>query len=117
MLGCHSTMAAVRVTQLKTIKYWCHFCAFVNCTSIIIYCSCALQTVPINPKPFLNDLTGKQVIAKLKWGMEYKGVWGWQGELCFAQVIARARYVCSGSRSDGLCHHSLQVTSSLWTPT
>lgn len=27
----------------------------------------------MNPKPFLNDLTGKVVIAKLKWGMEYKG--------------------------------------------
>ena len=30
-----------------------------------------MQTVPVNPKPFLNDLTGKQVICKLKWGMEY----------------------------------------------
>mmetsp|Transcript_10045 Transcript_10045/g.11728 ORF Transcript_10045/g.11728 Transcript_10045/m.11728 type:complete len:90 (-) Transcript_10045:507-776(-) len=30
-------------------------------------------TVPVNPKPFLNDLTGKAVIVKLKWGMEYKG--------------------------------------------
>lgn len=29
--------------------------------------------VPVNPKPFLADLTGKQVIVKLKWGMEYKG--------------------------------------------
>lgn len=29
--------------------------------------------VPVNPKPFLNDLTGKQVYVKLKWGMEYKG--------------------------------------------
>lgn len=29
--------------------------------------------VPVNPKPFLNDLTGKQVVVKLKWGMEYKG--------------------------------------------
>ncbi|CAM9208231.1 unnamed protein product, partial [Ectocarpus fasciculatus] len=27
-----------------------------------------------NPKPFLNDLTGKPVIVKLKWGMEYKGL-------------------------------------------
>mmetsp|Transcript_7194 Transcript_7194/g.8257 ORF Transcript_7194/g.8257 Transcript_7194/m.8257 type:complete len:87 (+) Transcript_7194:180-440(+) len=27
----------------------------------------------INPKPFLADLTGKPVIVKLKWGMEYKG--------------------------------------------
>lgn len=31
------------------------------------------QTVPVNPKPFLNDLTGKPVVVKLKWGMEYKG--------------------------------------------
>ena len=33
----------------------------------------ARSQVPVNPKPFLNDLTGKPVIAKLKWGMEYKG--------------------------------------------
>ena len=32
-----------------------------------------MSSVPVNPKPFLNDLTGKPVIAKLKWGMEYKG--------------------------------------------
>lgn len=29
--------------------------------------------MPINPKPFLNGLTGKSVIVKLKWGHEYKG--------------------------------------------
>ncbi|VDN03435.1 unnamed protein product [Thelazia callipaeda] len=28
---------------------------------------------PVNPKPFLNGLTGKPVVCKLKWGMEYKG--------------------------------------------
>lgn len=27
----------------------------------------------LNPKPFLNGLTGKSVIVKLKWGMEYRG--------------------------------------------
>ncbi|XP_052187585.1 probable small nuclear ribonucleoprotein F isoform X2 [Diospyros lotus] len=32
-----------------------------------------MATVPVNPKPFLNNLTGKKVIVKLKWGMEYKG--------------------------------------------
>ncbi|KAL3150589.1 hypothetical protein ABBQ32_000397 [Trebouxia sp. C0010 RCD-2024] len=32
-------------------------------------------TVPVNPKPFLNELTGKVVVVKLKWGMEYKGTW------------------------------------------
>jgi len=30
-------------------------------------------TVPVNPKPFLNELIGELVIVKLKWGMEYKG--------------------------------------------
>ncbi|OAY73662.1 putative small nuclear ribonucleoprotein F [Ananas comosus] len=34
----------------------------------------ANAAVPVNPKPFLNNLTGKPVIVKLKWGMEYKGV-------------------------------------------
>lgn len=32
-----------------------------------------LSQTLLNPKPFLNDLTGKPIIAKLKWGMEYKG--------------------------------------------
>ena len=27
----------------------------------------------VNPKPFLNELTGKQVAVKLKWGQEYRG--------------------------------------------
>src|SRR5271156_3361443 len=27
----------------------------------------------INPKPFLQELTGKNVVVKLKWGMEYHG--------------------------------------------
>lgn len=31
------------------------------------------QLAPLNPKPFLTSLTGKQVMVKLKWGMEYKG--------------------------------------------
>lgn len=29
--------------------------------------------MPINPKPFLNSLTGKPIMVKLKWGHEYKG--------------------------------------------
>ncbi|WVQ96682.1 hypothetical protein IAU59_003788 [Kwoniella sp. CBS 9459] len=28
---------------------------------------------PVNPKPFLQDLTGKVVYVRLKWGLEYKG--------------------------------------------
>ncbi|XP_024026280.1 probable small nuclear ribonucleoprotein F isoform X2 [Morus notabilis] len=32
-----------------------------------------MATIPVNPKPFLNNLTGKTIIVKLKWGTEYKG--------------------------------------------
>ena len=28
---------------------------------------------PVNPKPFLQQQTGKPVVVRLKWGMEYKG--------------------------------------------
>ncbi|KAK1925572.1 hypothetical protein DB88DRAFT_509235 [Papiliotrema laurentii] len=28
---------------------------------------------PVNPKPFLQDLTGKIVNVRLKWGLEYRG--------------------------------------------
>jgi len=28
---------------------------------------------PTNPKPFLQDQVGKEVVVRLKWGMEYKG--------------------------------------------
>jgi small nuclear ribonucleoprotein F len=32
------------------------------------------QLTPVNPKPFLQDLTGSQVIVRLKWGeTEYRG--------------------------------------------
>ncbi|KAJ3027273.1 UNVERIFIED_CONTAM: hypothetical protein HDU68_004138 [Siphonaria sp. JEL0065] len=32
-----------------------------------------MDFTPVNPKPFLNSLTGKPVLIKLKWGQEYKG--------------------------------------------
>ncbi|KAF8334453.1 hypothetical protein F5887DRAFT_990725 [Amanita rubescens] len=28
---------------------------------------------PVNPKPFLQELTGKPVFVRLKWGLEYRG--------------------------------------------
>lgn len=31
------------------------------------------QFQPVNPKPFLQLQTGKPVLVRLKWGMEYKG--------------------------------------------
>ena len=34
-----------------------------------------VQFVPVNPAPFLLELTGHPVVVRLKWGnaMEYKG--------------------------------------------
>lgn len=29
--------------------------------------------MPLNPKPFLVELTGKHVMVKLKWSMDYRG--------------------------------------------
>ena len=51
-------------------------CVFAKITSCLFFSElefCAMATVaPHNPKPFLNALTGKPVLVKLKWGMEYK---------------------------------------------
>jgi len=33
----------------------------------------AVQVAPVNPRPFLQELTGKMVAVKLKWGLEYRG--------------------------------------------
>lgn len=46
-----------------------------DCLSVVEcdFCACCPQLAPLNPKPFLTSLTGKQVMVKLKWGMEYKG--------------------------------------------
>ncbi len=34
---------------------------------------CCAQVNPVNPKPFMQELTGKPVYVRLKWGLEYKG--------------------------------------------
>jgi len=34
---------------------------------------------PVNPKPFLAELSGQEVVVKLKWGMEYKGKFAARG--------------------------------------
>ena len=49
-----------------------------------------MQTTPVNPKPFLNDLIGKMVMVKLKWGMEYKG-----DECRSSNALAACRHHCA----------------------
>merc|ERR1711962_1720945 len=57
-------MGGQAVIRLHSLK------AFIKLINVFIYKMAAL---PMNPKPFLNALTGKPVMVKLKWGMEYKG--------------------------------------------
>jgi small nuclear ribonucleoprotein F len=33
-----------------------------------------MSITPVNPQPFINDLTGQEVFIKLKWGLELKGI-------------------------------------------
>jgi small nuclear ribonucleoprotein F len=58
-------------TQLFATRRWCR--SRDSCGSRDFVFAIMSATVPVNPKPFLNQLTGKQVLVKLKWGMEYKG--------------------------------------------
>jgi hypothetical protein len=33
----------------------------------------SLTIQPVNPKPYLQELTGKVVNVRLKWGLQYRG--------------------------------------------
>lgn len=52
----------------------------------------------MNPKPFLNGLTGKPVMVKLKWGMEYKGYLVSVDGYMNLQVSIIAALVCFASK-------------------
>lgn len=53
----------------------------------------------MNPKPFLNELTGKVVYVKLKWGLEYKGYLVSTDSYMNVQVSARS--TCTSPSSAG----------------
>ncbi|XP_065829354.1 small nuclear ribonucleoprotein F-like [Oscarella lobularis] len=73
--------------------------------------------VPINPKPFLTNLTGKAVVVKLKWGMEYKGyLVSFDGymNLQLANTEEHIDGVCTGNLGEVLirCNNVLYVRGS-----
>lgn len=49
------------------------FVLYFGVVEKLFYPSIMSMAMPINPKPFLNGLTGKAVQVKLKWGHEYRG--------------------------------------------
>merc|ERR1719482_2028956 len=52
-----------------------------------------MSMVPVNPKPFLNDLTGTRVLVKLKWGMEYRGTLAAVDAYMNVQLLDSSEYV------------------------
>ena len=49
--------------------------------------------VPVNPKPFPNDLTGKKVMVKLKWGMSYAGTLASTDAYMNVQLLNAEEYI------------------------
>ena len=87
-------MATVLVAASNPGAIWC------TATPSTFTTSALAPQVPVNPKPFLNDLTGKPVIAKLKWGMEYKGEPQKMG-MGSGVVLKRARGLLGGRGAGG----------------
>ncbi|CAI2348655.1 unnamed protein product [Caenorhabditis sp. 36 PRJEB53466] len=59
---------------LSSILIYFPLNCFKNATPLPPFTESMSAVQPVNPKPFLNSLTGKAVVCKLKWGMEYRGV-------------------------------------------
>merc|ERR1712037_515684 len=53
----------------------------------------AMAATIVNPKPFLESLTGKPVVVKLKWGMEYRGYLSSVDSYMNLQVADAAEYI------------------------
>uniref|UniRef100_F7H1G3 Small nuclear ribonucleoprotein F n=2 Tax=Macaca TaxID=9539 RepID=F7H1G3_MACMU len=74
----HSCLAAIFL-EIQRLGTWGTCCshegqaAAWSAVSSLQYSAVVTMSLPLNPKPFLNGLTGKPVMVKLKWGMEYKG--------------------------------------------
>jgi len=70
--------------------------------------------MPVNPKPFLNSLTGKPVSVKLKWGQVYKGYLVSVDGYMNLQLAETEEYVngnCTGNLGEVLirCNNVLYV--------
>jgi small nuclear ribonucleoprotein F len=52
--------------RLTTFIYFCLYFA-------VLHLPATQSQLIVNPKPFLADLTGKNVRVRLKWGQEYQG--------------------------------------------
>ena len=73
-----------------------------------------MSLMPVNPKPFLNGLTGKAVMVKLKWGMEYKGYLVSVDNYMNMQLADAEEYIdgaCAGNLGEILIRYSSSASS------
>lgn len=66
----------VRVSKVRPDGTHSSRILFTSDSDISSFCVIIIKQAGLilNPKPFLTGLTGKSVVVRLKWGMEYKGV-------------------------------------------
>ena len=70
--------------------------------------------VPINPKPFLQSLTGKKVLVKLKWsGLSYRGFLVSTDAYMNAQ-LANAVEIIDGEETGNLGEVLIRCNNVLW---
>ena len=72
------------------------------------------KTIPINPKPFLEDITGKLVSVKLKWGWELRGILKSTDQYMNLQLLNSEEWVngeCRGTLGEILirCNNVLYI--------
>ena len=76
----YGTTIQINLTHLFTFYFLLSTIYFTPSTSLfslhslLFRIALTMSFEPVNPKPFLADLVGKNVIVKLKWGMEYRAL-------------------------------------------
>uniref|UniRef100_A0A183C0S0 Sm protein F n=1 Tax=Globodera pallida TaxID=36090 RepID=A0A183C0S0_GLOPA len=67
---------------------------------------------PLNPKPFLNNMTGKPIICKLKWGMEYRILMSVDGYMNLH--LANTEEYIDGTNTGALGEVLIRCNNVLW---
>uniref|UniRef100_A0A0N5C330 Sm protein F n=1 Tax=Strongyloides papillosus TaxID=174720 RepID=A0A0N5C330_STREA len=72
-----------------------------------------MSVTPINPKPFLNNLIGKNIVCRLKWGMEYRGILVSVDSYMNLQIANCEEYI-DGSNAGKLGEVLIRCNNVLW---
>ncbi|EPX74067.1 Sm snRNP core protein Smf1 [Schizosaccharomyces octosporus yFS286] len=72
-----------------------------------------MSFVPVNPKPFLQELIGKPALVRLKWGQEYQGTLQSVDSYMNLQLLNAAEWV-NGEKTGDLGEIFIRCNNVLW---